>query len=86
MGPAACTRREAWQVVARQLEDPTVFWLDEPAGLEATWRKFSAREDKNHKVWTDDYLAAFAQVTGATLVTLDAALARRYPSVRVETL
>lgn len=85
-GAAALTRREAWKLVMRQLDDPTVVWLDEPEGLEESWRTLSSRDDKNHKVWTDDYLAAFAQRSGATLVTLDRALAGRYPSVAVETI
>jgi hypothetical protein len=34
----------------------------------------------------DDYLAAFAQASGATLATLDRTMASRYPSVHVESL
>jgi hypothetical protein len=41
---------------------------------------------KGHKLWTDDYLAAFAQAGDTTLVTLDRKLPTRYPSVRVELL
>ena len=48
------------------------------------WRAISARDDKSHKLWTDDYLAAFAQASDATLVTLDRKMPARYPSVRVE--
>jgi hypothetical protein len=43
-------------------------------------------DDKSHKLWTDDYLAAFAQATDLTLATLDRKLPGRYPSVRVESL
>ena len=50
------------------------------------WRTISARDDRSHKLWTDDYLAAFAQVTDATLVTLDRKMSTRYPSVRVQLL
>lgn len=46
----------------------------------------SARDDKSHKLWTDDYLAAFAQTSGVTLTTLDHNMATRYPSVHVESL
>ncbi|WP_170160387.1 hypothetical protein [Prauserella muralis] len=46
----------------------------------------SAREDNSHKLWTDDYLAAFAQTSELELVTLDTGFARRYPSVSVRTL
>ena len=34
-------------------------------------------------LWTDDYLAVFAQAAGAELVTLDQALSKRYTSVRI---
>ena len=50
------------------------------------WRAISARDDKSHKLWTDDYLAAFAQASDATLITLDRKVPARYPSVRVELL
>jgi len=50
------------------------------------WRAISARDETSHKPCTDDYLAAFAQVAGATFATLDHKLRDRYPSVRVETL
>ena len=49
-------------------------------------RAISARDDKSHKLWTDDYLAAFAQASDLTLATLDRKLPGRYPSVRVESL
>jgi predicted nucleic acid-binding protein len=54
--------------------------------LDAVWRAISARDDKSHELWTDDYLAAFAQSGDATLVTLDHKMPARYPSVRVELL
>jgi hypothetical protein len=34
-------------------------------------------------LWTDDYLAAFAQAAPAKLVTLDRKIRTRYPSVDV---
>jgi predicted nucleic acid-binding protein len=37
-------------------------------------------------LWTDDYLAAFAQAADATLATLDRKLHNRYPSIQVVTL
>lgn len=61
-------------------------WLQEPDGLETAWRAISAADDRSHRLWTDDYLAAFAQAGGLTLITLERGLARRYPSVRVEVI
>jgi hypothetical protein len=66
--------------------DERVLWADEPEELDAVWRAISARDDKSHKLWTDDYLAAFAQAGGFTLAILDGKFPSRYPSVRVESL
>jgi len=82
----AINRSQAWRTFDQLWADERVLWADEPAELDAVWRAISARDDKNHKLWTDDYLAAFAQASGATLVTLDRKLPARYPSVRVELL
>jgi toxin-antitoxin system PIN domain toxin len=79
-------RSSAWGVIDLLRADGRVHWADEPVHLEPVWRAFSARDDNNHKLWTDDYLAAFAQAGDFTLATLDAALRRRYPSVRIEAL
>ena len=86
MGADALTRREAWTTISRQLADPSVLWLDEPPGLEDAWRRLSSKGDRSHRLWTDDYLAAFAETTGARLVTFDRALRARYPTVAVVVL
>ena len=77
------TRSEAWHVVDQFWSDDRVIWAEEPDDLEAMFRAISARNDNSHKLWTDDYLAAFAQASGASLATLDTKLTDRYPSVRV---
>jgi uncharacterized protein len=82
----AVDRSQAWRLFDQLWSDERVLWADEPDGLDAVWRVVSARHDKSHKLWTDDYLAAFAQAGGLTLVTLDRKLRSRYPSVRVESL
>lgn len=86
MGDDVLTRAEAWQVVDRLRTDDRVHWADEPAQLDAVFHAISARDDCGHKLWTDDYLAAFAQASGASLATLDTKLQTRYPSIRVEQL
>ena len=80
------TRRGAWRVFEALLADDRVRILSEPEGLESLWTKFSARNDHSYRLWTDDYLAAFAEMAGATFVTLDTAIEARYPSVAVLTL
>jgi len=82
----AIDRSQAWRLFDRLWSDERVLWADEPDGLDAVWRAISARDDKSHTLWTDDYLAAFAQAGDLTLATLDRKLAGRYPSVRVESL
>jgi predicted nucleic acid-binding protein len=70
------TRRQAWDLV-EQLE------AIRGEGLAPLWMAYSKRDDTSHLLWTDDYLAAFAQAAFAELVTLDRGLQTRYPSVHV---
>lgn len=86
MGSDVVDRSGAWDVVDELRADSRVMWADEPPHLEPIWRALSAREDSSHRLWTDDYLAAFAQAGDLALVTLDGGYAERYASVRVETL
>jgi toxin-antitoxin system PIN domain toxin len=86
MGDDVIDRSQAWRTFDQLCADERVLWADEPAELDAVWRAISARHDQSHKLWTDDYLAAFAQASDATLVTLDRKLPARCPSVRVELL
>jgi hypothetical protein len=86
MAADVVTRSEAWRIVDMLWSDERVLWAEEPDDLEAMFRAISARSDMSHKLWTDDYLAAFAQACGASLATLDTKLSDRYPSVHVEIL
>jgi uncharacterized protein len=86
MGGDAVDRSHAWRLFDLLWSDERVLWADEPDELDAVWRALSARDDKSHKLWTDGYLAAFAQASDLTLATLDRKLPSRYPSVRVESL
>jgi predicted nucleic acid-binding protein len=85
-GSDARTRSGAWDVVLALQNDPRVRVLPEPAGLVTLWMTYSRRDDRNSQIWTDDYLAAFAQAADLELVTLDRKLADRYPAVRVEVI
>lgn len=79
----AVSRRQAWGVVDQLMADPRARFLNEPEGLLALWVTFSKRDDRNHLLWTDDYLAAFAHAANAELVTFERAFRTRYPAVRV---
>lgn len=83
LGSDALDRSAAWRVLDVLQADPLVTWMDEPRDLDAIWRTMSGRDDRSHKLWTDDYLAAFAQAGRLVVVTFDDALARRHPSVDV---
>jgi hypothetical protein len=85
-GPDALSRRAAWERVEQLMADSRVRFLTEPDGLVPLWVTFSKKEDHNHLLWTDDYLAAFAQAADAELITLDRPFRTRYPSVRVVVL
>ena len=85
-GEDALTRRQAWDLLLALEADPRIRLVPEPRGLAPLWIAFSKRDDRSHLLWTDDYLAAFAQALGAELVTLDAGLRARYPSVDVTVL
>ena len=85
-GDDALTRRQAWDLLLAVQADPRIKFVAEPRGLAPLWLAFSKRDDRSHLLWTDDYLAAFAQAMDAELVTLDAGLRARYPSVDVALL
>lgn len=80
------SRREAWDVFDRLMADRRVRFLDEPDGFDALWISLSRRDDRHHLLWTDDYLAAFAEGAGAELVTFERAFLARYPAVHVTVL
>jgi uncharacterized protein len=62
MGDDAVDRSEAWRIYDQLRADERVLWADEPAELDAVWRAISARADKSHHLWTDDYLAALPRL------------------------
>lgn len=85
-GRDVLSRREAWDAVDHLMTDSRVRFLAEPETLLPLWKAFSKNDDRNHLLWTDDYLAAFAQAIDAELVTLDGAFQTRYAAVRVVNL
>jgi len=82
-GRDVVSRKRAWELVELLMADPRVRFLQEPDGLKPLWVALSKRDDRDHLLWTDDYLAAFAQAADAELVTLDRAFRTRYAAVRV---
>ncbi len=83
MGKEVMTRQGAWRIHDELRAHERVAWLGEPAQLEPVWRAHSARPEHHHKLWTDDYLAAFAQAAAISLATLDERMVDRYPATEV---
>lgn len=83
MSTDSMSRRQAWRVVDTVLSDERFAWRDEPVGITDEFRRLSATDDRSHKLWTDDYLAAFALSASTSLTTLDRKLPARYPELDV---
>ncbi len=67
----AVTMDVAWECYDRLLEDGRVYFIREPEGLEEEWRVCTRKRGYSHKVWSDAYLAAFAQTANLAIVTFD---------------
>ncbi len=82
MGENVLTQAAAWVLYEQLQNDPRVIFLDEPSGLESTFRNLTQAEAPAHDRWTDGYLAAFAAASGRQLVTFDQGF-RRFTGVDV---
>ncbi|MCC6263042.1 MAG: PIN domain-containing protein [Bryobacterales bacterium] len=71
------TMAEAWAAYDRLFEDDRICFMSEPAVIEDEFRALARLTTALPKLWADAYLAAFARVAGATLVTFDRALSSR---------
>lgn len=75
------TNRQAWSAYEVFLADDRIaFRSEEPAGVEALWKKFAARGTSSPKLWMDAYLAAFALAGRYRMVTTDKAF-RQFPEL-----
>lgn len=74
MGVDVLSSRESWRTYRTILADERIRWVAEPTGLEAEWQRLTTHGSSTPKLWTDAYLAAFADAAGMQLVTLDRAI------------
>jgi toxin-antitoxin system PIN domain toxin len=74
-------QREAWGVYDRWREDARVQFIDEPRGLEPSFRSMSQLTQPAPNNWANSYLAAFALAAEITLVTFDQAFKGRLGDV-----
>ena len=71
MGTSVVTAGSAWKLVDAIRRDQRILFSPEPPGFERAWREGTNQNWSGANFWTDSFLAAFAQVTGHTLVTFD---------------
>jgi uncharacterized protein len=67
---------DAWTVYERIFSDERVVFAEEAANIEVVWKRFTQQTTFSTNVWTDAYLAAFAETAELELVTFDQAFAR----------
>ncbi len=79
-GNKPLSNAEAWAAYEAFAADDRIIFCPEPVGLEAAWRKLTARRTSSPKLWMDAYLAAFAITAGAELITIDKAFSQ-YPGL-----
>lgn len=79
VGSDAFTLPEAWGAYDLITSDSRIIWIDEPRGMETTWRSLTGNATDSPKIWTDAYLAAFARAADLELVTLDRGFDRFMP-------
>ncbi len=84
-GATALSNSQALEVCDAILADKRIVWADEPAGLDARFRKWAGSRDAAPKLWMDAYLAAFAHSGGHRLVTIDRAF-RQFVGLDLELL
>jgi toxin-antitoxin system PIN domain toxin len=72
MGDAVLTQPQAWHTYDQLHQDRRITFLNEPSGLESTWRTVSETQ-KPQASWTDGYLMAFSKTRDLTFVTFDQA-------------
>jgi toxin-antitoxin system PIN domain toxin len=76
MGKGVVDAVGAWGILDRIRQNRNIAFAREPASIEEVWRSFRTKRTAGHNFWTDDYLAAFAEAAGVTLVTFDKGFTR----------
>jgi toxin-antitoxin system PIN domain toxin len=71
MDESVLTAGAAWNLLEKIRRDARILFAPEPAGMERAWREGTTQHWNGPNFWTDSFLAAFARVTGHTLVTFD---------------
>ncbi len=72
---------EAWRTYDELLADYRVVFAEEPDDVEVVWRSLTPSQMVSTNVWSDAYLAAFAQAADFEVVTFDKGFAQ-YTALR----
>lgn len=75
-GNPPLTNPEAWNVMEQFMEDERIIFLDEPEGIEKTWKTLALRGTASPKLWMDAWLAAFALCASLQMITTDKAFSQ----------
>jgi uncharacterized protein len=75
MGDEVSTQQQCWAIYQKWIEGGRAVMQPEPASIDAAFRTRSRAAQSSPKLWTDAYLAAFAETAGLKLVTFDKTLA-----------
>jgi toxin-antitoxin system PIN domain toxin len=76
------TQVDAWKAYDRWRHDDRILFIEEPQGIEESFRSLTREHHPHPKIWADAYLAAFAVVLEMQLVTFDQGF-RRINGVRI---
>lgn len=71
MGPNVLSQASAWKEYERLMARDEGVFFPEPNGLELRWRDYTGLRVPAAKLWTDAYLAAFAEGHGLSVATFD---------------
>lgn len=83
MNKRPLTMLEAWAVYEKIYDDDRVEFLSEPQGIDRAFKKHTSLPLSSHGLWADRWLIAFAELTGAVLITCDKALSQESKSARL---
>ena len=77
MGDEVSTQQQCWAIYEKWIAGGRAVMQPEPPAIDTAFRARSHAPQSAPKIWTDAYLAAFADAAGLTLVTFDKALAAK---------
>ena len=75
-GEDSLSLTEAWKLYDTILSDQRVVFANEPAGMEIAWRAYTTGPNVSRLIWSDAYLAGFAQTASLKIASFDRGFSR----------